>query len=172
MGFRYGRKSLAVRATLHPMFHAPLDSAIEITDITLITGARHEPEQNEKFASGASQVRFPEGAHNPLKPDDPVFAFDAMPYTKGYPGGIDWRTGKELFKALDKGHYTDVHEILENIRRIRYTIGIIIGVFYAHGIPLINGGNWDGDVKFNDQRFIDLPHYQHRNWRELRNGLI
>jgi hypothetical protein len=171
MGYRYGRKSLAVKATLHPMFHAPLDDIIKIVDITLTTGARDEPKQNEKFNSGASQVRFPGSAHNILKPGDPSFAFDGMPYTAGIPGGIDWRTGKELFKAINKGDFTEAYAILENIKRIRHTAGIIIGVFHAHGIPLINGADWDGDNKFNDQKFIDSPHYQHKNWRALRDEL-
>ena len=171
MSYKFGRRSLEVRDQLHPMFHAPLDDVIEIVDITLIAGARDEAEQDAKFNSGASQVRFPDSAHNILKRADPAFAFDGMPYTAGYPGGIDWRTGKELFKAIDRGNFTEAKEILENIKRIRHTAGIIIGVFHAHGIPIINGADWDGDNKFNDQVFVDSPHYQHKNWRALRDEL-
>lgn len=171
MSYRYGRKSLAVKATLHPMFHAPLDDIIKIVDITLKEGARHELRQNALVLKGRSKVSFPNSAHNILKLGDPAFAFDAMPYTAGYPGGIDWRTQDELMKAFDKGNYTDVYAILENIKRIRHAVGIIIGVFHAHGIPLINGADWDGDNKFNDQKFIDSPHYQHKNWRALRDEL-
>lgn len=169
--YKYGRRSLEIIDELHPMFWAPLMDVIKIVDITLTNAARGEAEQNEKFKSGASQVKFPNSAHNPLKPADPVFAFDAMPYTKGIPGGIDWRTGKEIYAAINKSNYADVADILENIRRIRHTAGIIIGVFHAHGIPLINGADWDGDNKFNDQKFTDSPHYQHKYWKNLREAL-
>jgi hypothetical protein len=168
---RFGRRSQAVKASLHPMFHKPLDVAIQIVDFSLFEGARLEGKQNLLFKQGKTKVQFPDSAHNPLKLDDPVFAFDAMPYTVGYPGGTDWRTAKELFAAIDRNDEKEVKEILENIKRIRHTAGIIIGVFAAHDIPLINGADWDGDNIFDDQNFVDSPHFQHRNWRELRNGI-
>lgn len=169
--YRYGRNSMNNIKTLHPTFVQPLMDVIKIVDISVSCGARGELEQDEKFVSGASTVKFPDSAHNPLSEGDKVFAFDAMPYTRGIPGGIDWRTAPELFKAMERGDLDEAKDILENIRRIRHTAGIIIGVFHAHGIPIINGADWDGDNKFNDQKFIDSPHYQAKNWRALRNEL-
>ena len=169
---RFGRRSLFVKSTLHPMLHAPLDEAIQIVDFSLLEGARFEDKQNLLFSQGNSTVEFPESAHNPLKEDDLVFAFDAMPYTKDYPGGIDWRTDEALYDAVTRNDVKEIAAILENIKRIRHTAGVIIGVFAAHDIPLINGSDWDGDNRFNDHTFSDSPHYQHRDWRELRNELI
>lgn len=169
--YRYGRNSMNAIKTLHPSFVPPLMDVIKIVDISISCGARGEIEQDEKFSSGVSTVKFPDSAHNPLAEDDKVFAFDGMPYTRGIPGGIDWRTQKELFKAIDRGNFTEAYEILENIRRIRHTAGIIIGVFHVHGIPLINGADWDGDNQFNDHKFTDSPHYQHKNWKKLREAL-
>ena len=170
--YSYGRRSRAVRDSLHPMFHEPLNEIITIVNISLLEGSRLEGKQNLYFEQGRTKVEFPDSAHNPLKLDDPVFAFDAWLYNPDYPGNYDWRSDKELYEAIKRNDEKEVMEILENIKRIRNTAGIIIGVFAAHDIPLINGADWDGDNKFNDQGFVDSPHYQHRDWRELRNGLI
>ena len=169
--YRYGKRSIGVIETLHPSLRPPLMDVIKIVDYTLLDGRRLEARQNHMVDIGASTVKFPASAHNPLKPTDLVFAFDGMPYTPGFPGGVDWRTGKELWAAIERGDNKEAQEILENIRRIRHTAGIVIGVFHAHGIPLINGADWDGDNQFNDHRFSDSPHYQHREWRRLRNEL-
>jgi len=169
--FKYGRKSMLVIETLHPSFRPPLMDVIKIVDITLIEGRRLEARQAHLKQIGATTVDYPDSAHNPLRPTDLVFAFDAMPYTPGFQGGVDWRTGKELFEAIGRGDQAEAQAILENIRRIRHTAGIIIGVFHAHGMPLVNGADWDRDNKFNDHKFSDSPHYQHANWRALRNGI-
>jgi hypothetical protein len=169
--YKYGRKSMRVMETLHPSFRPPLMDVIKIVDYTLLEGRRLEDRQNHMVDIGTSTVKFPGSAHNPLNPDDHVYAFDGMPYTPGFPGGVDWRTGPELWAAIERGDDKEAKEILENIRRIRHTAGIVIGVFHAHGIPLINGADWDRDNWFKDHKFKDSPHNQHANWRALRNGL-
>lgn len=169
--FKYGHKSMAVMDTLHPSYRPPLMDVIKIVDITLIEGARDEARQKRLYDEKRTTVLFPNSAHNILRPLDPSFAFDAMPYTPGFPGGIDWRTAPELWAAINRGEEKEAKAILENIRRIRHTAGIILGIFHAHGIPLVNGADWDRDNKFDDHKFSDSPHYQHANWRALRNGL-
>jgi len=169
--YNFGKRSMQVIETLHPSFRPPLMDVIKVVDITMLEGLRPSVRQNLLKEMGATTVEYPDSAHNALKEGDPVYAFDGMPYTKGMPGGIDWRSGKELWAAIKRGNSKEAQEILENIKRIRHTAGIIIGVFYAHGIPLVNGADWDGDNQFNDHGFIDSPHYQHREWRKLRNEL-
>ena len=173
--FNFGRRSLAVREGLHPMFHAPLDEVIKIIDFSLLESVRLEGKQNLYFKQGRTTVEYPESAHNPIIIDEAmpipkVFAFDAMPYYPEIEDGVDWRGTKEFWIALARGHAEEAESILENIKRMRHLSGIIIGTFNAHGIPLINGADWDADNRFNDHRFVDSPHYQHRDWRDLRNG--
>jgi len=156
---------------LHPMFHDPLMEIIKIIDIKILEARRQEVRQNKLFDEGRTTVMFPDSAHNPLIDAQVVFAFDAMPYYPEIPDGIDWRSDKELFEAIKRGDEREAREIIENIRRMRNCAGIIRGVFHAHGIPLINGRDWNADNRFNDHRFNDSPHYQHRDWRKLRNEL-
>ena len=169
--YSYGRRSMQVIETLHPSYRPPLMDVIKIVDITMLEGLRIAARQNMLFESSATTVKYPDSAHNALKEGDPVFAFDAMPYTPGMPGGVDWRSDKELWAAIKRRDSKEAAEILENIKRIRNAAGIIIGVFHVHGIPLINGADWNGDNQFNDHRFSDSPHNQHREWRRLRNEL-
>ena len=167
--YSYGKRSMQVVGEVHPSYRAPLLDIIKIVDISLLKGIRPQGEQKEVFNSGASTVDYPNSGHNILYPEQKVWAFDAMPYYSDKPGGIDWRTSKELYAALRVGRLSEANEILENIKRIHYAVGVIKGVFHAYGIPLINGNDWDGDNKFNDHTFVDSPHFQHRDWKKIRH---
>lgn len=167
--YRYGRRSFKVIDELRPEYRAPLMDVIKIINISLYKGLRPQDEQTEAFLAGASTVEFPNSAHNPLYVEQKVFGFDAMPWHDDYPGGIDWRSDKEFIEAIARRDMDEAREILENIKRMRHTAGVIIGVFHVHGIPLINGNDWDADNKFNDHSFYDSPHYQHRDWKRLRH---
>lgn len=170
--YSYGRRSFAVLDELHPSFRPPLMDVIKIVNISLLKGMRPREEQREAFAIGASMVNWPDSAHNLLEENIEelkVYAFDAMPWYADKPGGIDWRTDKELADAIARQDAEEFSEILENIKRIHYTTGIIRGVFRAHGIILINGSDWDGNNKFDDHTFTDSPHYQALYWKKLRH---
>jgi peptidoglycan LD-endopeptidase CwlK len=60
--------------------------AIKEFDFIVICGHRGEKEQNEAFRRGTSKLKWPKSKHNKT----PSLAFDAVPYIKGAPGGIDW----------------------------------------------------------------------------------
>lgn len=167
--YSYGRRSQQVLDEVHPTFRPPLMDIIKILDISLLKGMRPQGEQQAAFESRNSTVPYPNSGHNVLYVNQPVWAFDAMPYQSDKPGGIDWSSSKELFAAIKRGDMKEAGEVIENIKRIRHTAGVIIGVFHAHGIPLVNGADWDGDNKFNDHNFVDSPHYQHRDWKKLRH---
>ena len=75
------------------------DEAIKNFDFIVICGHRGEKEQNAAVARGTSKVRYPHSKHNKI----PSLAFDAVPYVKGAPGGIDWSARArflEMRKAL------------------------------------------------------------------------
>ena len=63
---------------------------------------------------------------------DPSQAVDVAPYP------IDWN----------------------DLERFRAFGGFVLGVASQMGIPIRWGGDWDGDRKFKDQSFIDLPHFE------------
>jgi len=169
--YKYSDSSLLVVSELDPSYEAPLMEVIKRVDIKLLEGRRIEDRQNMLFDEGRTTVKYPDSAHNPLKDSDRVFAFDAMPYYPEKPHGVDWRGTKELWAAVERGDMKEAAEILENIKRMRHCAGVIIGVFHAHGIPLVNGADWDGDNRFDDHNFVDSPHYQHMYWKRLRQEL-
>jgi peptidoglycan L-alanyl-D-glutamate endopeptidase CwlK len=45
-------------------------------------------------------------------------------------------------------------------KRFYYLAGIIKGIANAHNIKIRWGGDWDSDNDFDDQSFMDLPHFE------------
>ena len=62
----------------------------------------------------------------------PSLAVDVMPYP------VDWN----------------------DVERTFYFAGIVKGIAHCLGIPIRWGGDWNGDNRFRDERFRDLPHYE------------
>lgn len=131
-------RSKRVLSELHPDLQAVATVAIKHIDFQLIEGARSLNRQRELYRDGLST----------LNPDDPTIqqsrhlatpaeAFDFLPYP--LPEN-DWNN-RPLFTAY--AHF-------------------FIGIGYVLGVPLIWGGDWDGDFEWKDQRFHDFPHIQLR----------
>lgn len=62
----------------------------------------------------------------------PSIAVDVAPYP------IDWDDKKRFFMMA----------------------GLMFGLAKTHGIKIRWGGDWDGDMNFEDQSFNDLPHFE------------
>jgi peptidoglycan L-alanyl-D-glutamate endopeptidase CwlK len=102
----FGNRSLDCLETVHPDIQLVLHEAIKHYDFSVIEGHRTEEKQNEYFASGASQVKYPHSKHNMY----PSMAVDIVPYP------IDWENThrfKELAdiikKACETVDVTDLH---------------------------------------------------------------
>lgn len=122
----------------HPGLQRLFNHVILTYDCTVICGYRGKAEQNEAFRTGRSKLAFPNSRHNIL----PSRAVDVAPYP------INWSTtGK-------------------NLARWYHFAGYVCGVADSLGIPIIFGGDWDGDRDFHDQTFDDLVHYELEDgWR-------
>lgn len=143
--FRYGRTSKRHLETLEPRLRKLFVDllALDIVDITLISGRRGEEEQNRLFREGKSQLRFPESRHNG-DPDGPLdaqgiplsLAVDAAPYP------IDWndRERATLFS------------------------GLVLGFAEARGLKLRWGGDWNRNFEVEDNVFDDLHHFELTEW--------
>ena len=103
---------------------------------TIVCGHRGEQEQNEAFASGASQLKYPNSKHNSY----PSMAVDAAPYEVNH---IDW--GK-LQSAYFAGYVKGMAEIL-------FRMSII-----SHKIRC--GIDWDKDNDIDDTKFWDACHFE------------
>lgn len=100
-------------------------------DCTIIEGHRDEERQNEMVRQGRSKLLWPNSRHN----SSPSRAVDVGPY---YPGeGVAWDRERLIFFA-----------------------GFVFAVAHDLGIRLRWGGDWDSDLKFTDQNFHDLPHWE------------
>lgn len=106
--------------------------AIEIIDFTVIYGFRGKKEQDEAFASGHSQKKWPSSLHN----HSPSRAIDLTPYP------IDW---SDKPKA---------------IARFYLLGGVMMSVSNELSIPIRAGWDWNKNFDPRDERFMDLGHYE------------
>lgn len=131
----FGKKSAAVRETLHPIWKEILDEAIksDYFDFSLIQGHRPDAEQNAAYESGVSHARAGESAHN----FDPSLAVDITPYPSGY------KDGQAML--LLAGH------IISTAERLGYKVTC--------------GCDWDRDGMIIDTNFKDFWHFELMDWR-------
>tara|TARA_R110000824_G_scaffold400460_1_gene608016 strand:- start:45 stop:443 length:399 start_codon:yes stop_codon:yes gene_type:complete len=81
MNYPYSKNSLSRLETCDQRIQNIFMEASQHMDITIICGHRNEADQNEAFRSGKSQIKWPNGKHNPK----PSKAVDAAPYP------INWK---------------------------------------------------------------------------------
>lgn len=131
----FGERSMERLATCHPDLQLICNAAIaEGPDFSVICGHRTQAEQDRAVADGLSKAPWPTSRHN----STPSMAVDVAPWP------IDW----------------------EDIARFRLLQGYLLATadaLYAAGRishRLRSGGDWDRDYVLDDQRFIDLPHFE------------
>lgn len=159
--FKYSKNSTDNLKSCDPNIQLVFFKAIKYMDISILKGARDEQEQTNAYTSGRSKLAWPESKHNVVSSNIYSLAVDAGPYNKQI-RGIDWRADKELYRAIDDGNVYEAKCIVENIKRWKAFIGLILGIAAAYNVPLYNGSDWDKDYEFNDQSFIDSPHFEIR----------
>ena len=152
----YSKASLAKLATCDPRLQEICHEVIKHWDHTVLYGHRIKEQQDAAVAAGNSKTPWPHSPHNKY----PSLAVDLAPYYANIPGGVDWRTDKELFDAIKDRNITEGLDVLENIKRWMAFTGFVRGIAAAKGINIRVGADWDGDQKFNDQMFVDLPHVE------------
>jgi peptidoglycan L-alanyl-D-glutamate endopeptidase CwlK len=112
------------------------EQAIKIIDFTVLEGHRSEQRQRDLYLDGKSKL---DGIKKKSKHQGyPSMAVDIAPYP------IDW----------------------DDANRFYFLSGVMFGL--AHELYLRGdidhslrwGGDWDKDMKFDDQKFDDLPHFE------------
>jgi peptidoglycan L-alanyl-D-glutamate endopeptidase CwlK len=119
--------------TCHPDLQRLFNRVVERRDCTIISGRRGEPEQNELFRTGFSQMKYPWSAHN-YKPSKGV---DVMSY-----------------------HECEPHIRWDDIESTYNFIGYVQGMADLMDIEIRSGADWDNDNDFHDQSFIDAAHFE------------
>lgn len=129
----FGRRSKEKLDTLDPRLQKILNEAIKHFDFTILEGHRGQERQDELYATGKSQLKWPNSKHN----SNPSIAVDIAPWFPTQPH-VQWDNWDMWF------HFA----------------GFIMGVASTLGYKLRWGGNWDGDMDFKDSSFIDAPHFE------------
>ena len=100
-------------------------------DVQVICGHRGKAEQDDAFKRGASKVKWPNGKHN----SKPSKAVDIALIRAGK---IDWNNRTD-FAAIG---------------------GAMLMAAKIKGIPLRWGGDFNGNLNFSDDGFVDSPHFE------------
>lgn len=129
--YKFSEVSLERKSTLDTKLQFILDQAIKYIDFSIICGYRSELDQDYAYASGKSQLKYPQSKHN----TNPSRAVDIAPYP------IKW-SGE------------DARE------RFHYLAGIIMGIAFSRGIEIRWGGDWNKDGEILDNGFDDLVHFE------------
>lgn len=130
--------SEAVLATVDPRLRRVADYVLPHWNCTAIEGARSDERQKLLFAQGKSHL-------------DGV-----TQKSKHQVGG-----GQSLSLALDLAPwYPDLKIPWERADLFRAFASFVLGVAAAKRVRLRWGGDWDGDHRFRDQTFHDLPHFE------------
>ena len=110
-------------------------------DFIVLVGLRDDVQQEQAFVSGLSKVHYPESKHNinPNAGRDHSEATDLCPYP-----------------APEAGQW----ESKDTIARHYILMGAVKQAALTLGIPIRQGGDWDGDGMTNDQPFNDLGHVE------------
>jgi peptidoglycan L-alanyl-D-glutamate endopeptidase CwlK len=113
-----------------------MNEVIKYYDCSIVYGHRGEIAQNEAYAAGNSQLKWPNSKHNKF----PSHAVDAAPYEKT---AIDW--GK-LQSAYFAGWVKGIAARLLEEGKITHTIRC--------------GIDWDMDNDVDDTKFWDACHFE------------
>lgn len=109
--------------------------SIGVIDISIIEGIRDQETQDKYFEEGRSKVKWPNGKHNIINPDDNSKAVDAAPFVNGM---ISWNKEHCILLA-----------------------GIVLTCAEILKVKIRWGGNWDSDLEpITDQDFDDLVHFE------------
>lgn len=110
-------------------------NVIEFRDCIILEGSRSKATQDKYFREGRSKVQWPNSKHN----TEPSCAVDVAPYFAESPH-VRWNDSKSFYEFA--GFVQGVAATMDPEIRLRW------------------GGDWDSDLDFHDQTFMDLVHFE------------
>jgi hypothetical protein len=124
-------------------------------DFSILYGGRTNEFQLDLWSRGR---RLKEGGDKWTKKDWEIINPKEV-VTKAFPGESKHNTDPSL--AFDVAPYPiDFASRTKVLARFYYLAGLIISCAASLGIKLRWGGDWDGDLDFEDQTFDDLGHFE------------
>lgn len=144
----FSRSSKSKLQTCTNAIRLVFENVIDWYDCKILEGHRGKTAQNLAYLKGNSHIQWPHGNHNTI----PSKATDAVPYPVNWGGPLIHEKGRLKGKINKKN--------LQALLRFYHFAGFVQGVGHMQGVKLRWGGDWDGDRKFDDQKFNDLPHFE------------
>ena len=133
MSYSFSEFSLSHLSTCHPELQILFHEVIKVMDCRVLCGHRTKEAQDAAYPK-YSKVKWPDSKHN----TSPSMAVDVVPYP------VDWAGTNRMYYFGGR--------VVEIARRLKDENKIIHEVRW--------GGDWDRDTEVDDQRFIDLPHFE------------
>lgn len=115
---------------VHPDLQRLMREVGRFWDIAIIETLRTKERQAQLFQSGASKTMS--SKHLAQQADGLAWAVDVAPLP------LDWN----------------------DIKRFYYFGGFVLGLAKELGLPIIWGGDWNGNTQVKDQGFNDLDHFE------------
>jgi hypothetical protein len=144
--YNYNAKSLKNIRTCHPDLQVLAFRVAKYRNCSALSGRRGEEEQNYLYQIGASTKKFPFSDHN----TEPFsIALDLVPYKDTVPH-IDWK---------DEASFIEFS-------------GFVKAIALNCGTPVGSGLDWDNDLDFDDQTFMDGAHFWLLNPREITQDML
>lgn len=139
--YRFGRRSRKNLDEAHKDFTILFEEVLKERDCSIIEGERSEDEQNALYHAQKSRLRYPNSKHNKRPGQEKVDAVDVIPWP---------------FKESD----------WTNVKLLYHFVGYVKGIadqLYRDGkitAKIRCGADWNQNFIFDDQSFIDLPHFE------------
>jgi len=162
--YNYSQTSLENILSAHPKLQLIAHHVIKMIDCSCTCGVRTELEQQRLFDKGLSKTL--KSKHLPH--EFTVSYQDSMILKELYPDRkIILQPGDvaEWSQAIDLQPYPMDWRAMnmdntEMVKRFSFLCGIVKGVAYSNKINIRMGIDWNGNGKFSDQTFHDLPHIE------------
>lgn len=131
MSFELSKSSKEKLSTCSEPLRDLVEAVARYYPLQVIEGHRNKERQDEAFEKGFSKLEYPNSKHNSF----PSTAVDIMPLINGK---ILWADKEQTY------HFA----------------GFVMGMAAALGIKIRWGGDFNSNLNFKDQSFIDNPHYE------------
>lgn len=129
----FSKTSKQKLSTCHPDLQRLFDEVVKLYDCTIVCGSRSEEDQEKAFLGGFSKIRYPNSKHNA----EISRAVDVVPYFNNQPH-IRWSDRLSFVKFA--------YFVQKTALKL--------------GIEVIWGADWNDNGLIDDERFIDMPHWQ------------
>jgi len=141
----FGMSSIKVLDTCHPMLQTLFLEVVKEYDCQALVGARTVAEELQAIKDGRSKLSDPMQSKHVTGPDRKVsLAVDVAPYPVVWPS----------IKSMRLGEY------IHTVGRFYHFAGYVLHVAHGLRLPVMWGGDWNGDMIFTDQQFDDLDHFE------------